>query len=203
MGTDLLEVPDAIADPRFTHNPLVTAAPGIRSYVGVPLIGREGYAYGTLCMLSTRPRVLDENQKQALIRLARQAVNQLEARRDRLDAQAQRQTLSLLLEAMPDGVVACGTDGLLREFNHAARQWHGTDPRVLPPAQWAQHFDLYAADGSTVLPTDAIPLVRAWRGEHVRNAELVIRATGQRHAACCATPTPSMATTAWPWAQCA
>ncbi|MEC5193607.1 diguanylate cyclase (GGDEF)-like protein/PAS domain S-box-containing protein [Xanthomonas campestris] len=179
MGTDLLEVPDAIADPRFTHNPLVTAAPGIRSYVGVPLIGREGYAYGTLCMLSTRPRVLDENQKQALIRLARQAVNQLEARRDRLDAQAQRQTLSLLLEAMPDGVVACGTDGLLREFNHAARQWHGTDPRVLPPAQWAQHFDLYAADGSTVLPTDAIPLVRAWRGEHVRNAELVIRATGQ------------------------
>ncbi|MCS3847285.1 PAS domain S-box-containing protein [Xanthomonas campestris] len=179
MGTDLLEVPDAIADPRFTHNPLVTAAPGIRSYVGVPLIGREGYAYGTLCMLSTKPRVLDENQKQALIRLARQAVNQLEARRDRLDAQAQRQTLSLLLEAMPDGVVACGTDGLLREFNHAARQWHGTDPRVLPPAQWAQHFDLYAADGSTLLPTDAIPLVRAWRGEHVRNAELVIRATGQ------------------------
>ncbi|ATS24067.2 PAS domain S-box protein [Xanthomonas phaseoli pv. phaseoli] len=179
MGTELMEVPDAEADPRFVNNPLVTNAPGVRSYAGVPLIGREGYAYGTLCTLSTRSRVLDDQQKQALIRLARQAVSQLEARRDRLAAQAQRKTLSMLLEAMPDGVVACGTDGLLREFNHAARQWHGADPRVLPPAQWAQHFDLYTADGNTLLPTDAIPLLRAWRGEHVRNAELVIRANGQ------------------------
>lgn len=179
MGTELMEVPDAEADPRFVNNPLVVAAPGVRSYVGVPLIGREGYAYGTLCTLSTTPRVLDENRKQALIRLARQAVNKLEARRDRLDAQAQRQTLSMLLEAMPDGVVACGTDGLLREFNHAARQWHGTDPRLLPPEQWALHFDLYTADGNSLLPTEEIPLLRAWRGEHVRNAELVIRATNQ------------------------
>ncbi|WP_309301101.1 sensor domain-containing diguanylate cyclase [Xanthomonas oryzae] len=179
MGTELMEVPDAEADPRFVNNPLVVGAPGVRSYVGVPLIGREGYAYGTLCTLSTRPRVLDEQQKQALIRLARQAAKQLEARRDRLEAQAQRQTLSMLLEAMPDGVVACGTDGLLREFNHAARQWHGTDPRLLPPEQWALHFDLYTADGTHLLPTEAIPLLRAWRGEHVRNAEMVIRATGQ------------------------
>ncbi|QHG88279.1 PAS domain S-box protein [Xanthomonas cucurbitae] len=179
MGTELMEVPDAEADPRFAANPLVTAVPGIRSYVGVPLIGREGHTYGTLCTLSTRPRVLGEEQKQALIRLAHQVANLLESRRDRLAAQAQRQTLSMLLEAMPDGVVACDTDGLLREFNHAARRWHGTDPRVLPPAQWAQHFDLYAADGTTLLPTAAIPLVRAWHGEHVRNAELVIRANGQ------------------------
>ncbi|KQQ84631.1 histidine kinase [Xanthomonas sp. Leaf131] len=193
MGTELMEVPDAEADPRFALNPLVTAAPGIRSYVGVPLIGREGYAYGTLCTLSTKSRVLDENQKQALIRLARQAANQLEARRDRLAAQAQRQTLSRLLEAMPDAVVSCDNDGLLYEFNHAARQWHGTDPRVLPPAEWAQHFDLYAADGTTLLPTEAIPLVRAWRGEHVRNAEMVIRATGQsaRSVLCNADPVVS------------
>ncbi|WP_425527406.1 GAF domain-containing protein, partial [Xanthomonas perforans] len=179
MGTELMEVPDAEADPRFVNNPLVIAAPGVRSYVGVPLIGREGYAYGTLCTLSTQPRMLEDSQKQALIRLARQAAKQLEARRDRLDAQAQRQTLSMLLEAMPDGVVACGTDGLLREFNHAARQWHGTDPRLLPPEQWALHFDLYTADGNSLLPTEEIPLLRAWRGEHVRNAELVIRATNQ------------------------
>ncbi|WP_244171142.1 PAS domain S-box protein [Xanthomonas populi] len=193
MGTELLEVPDAEADPRFARNPLVMAAPGIRSYAGVPLIGREGYAYGTLCTLSTKSRVLDESQKQALIRLARQAVSQLEARRDRLAAQAQRQTLSLLLEAMPDGVVSCDNNGLLNEFNHAARQWHGTDPRLLPPAQWAQHFDLYSADGSALLPTEAIPLVRAWRGEHVRNAEMVIRAAGQaaRSVLCNADPVVS------------
>ncbi|WP_326520283.1 PAS domain S-box protein [Xanthomonas sp. 3075] len=193
MGTELMEVPDAEADQRFARNPLVTAAPGVRSYVGVPLIGREGYAYGTLCTLSMQARVLDERQKQALIRLARQATSQLEARRDRQEAQAQRQTLSRLLEAMPDGVVSCDSQGLLREFNRAARQWHGTDPRVMPPTEWAQHFDLYSADGSSPLPTDAIPLLRAWRGEHVRNAELVVRANGQpaRSVLCNADPVVS------------
>ncbi|WP_159094296.1 GAF domain-containing protein, partial [Xanthomonas fragariae] len=89
MGTELMEVPDAEADPRFVNNPLVTAAPGVRSYVGVPLIGSGGYTYGTLCTLSTESRVLDDHQKQALIRLARQAASQLEVRRDRLAAQAQ------------------------------------------------------------------------------------------------------------------
>ena len=31
---DLLVVPDAAADPRFAHNPVVTGAPGIRFYAG-------------------------------------------------------------------------------------------------------------------------------------------------------------------------
>lgn len=35
-GSGLFEVPDALADPRFEHSPLVTRAPNIRFYAGAP-----------------------------------------------------------------------------------------------------------------------------------------------------------------------
>lgn len=67
----LLNVPDATRDPRFSANPLVTSAPHIRAYVGVPLFSREGYAIGTLCAIDTRPRAFFERHLKGLGYLAR------------------------------------------------------------------------------------------------------------------------------------
>ncbi|MDD2733311.1 MAG: PAS domain-containing protein [Desulfuromonadaceae bacterium] len=81
-----------------------------------------------------------------------------------------------LLESMADGVVACDADGILTLFNRSAREWHGLDPLRLPPEEWARHFDLFRADGITPLPTDEVPLARAFRGEIVRDAGMAIKA---------------------------
>jgi GAF domain-containing protein len=59
LQPDILLIPDALADPRFADNPLVTGAPGIRFYAGAPLVLPSGFAIGTLCLLDTRPRTLD------------------------------------------------------------------------------------------------------------------------------------------------
>ncbi|MDQ3159412.1 MAG: PAS domain S-box protein, partial [Pseudomonadota bacterium] len=144
-----------------------------------PLTGPQGYRYGMLCVIDMKPRVLTDEQRDGLTRLARRASEALETRRLKRRAEDRESTLTQLLEAMPDGVVTCDAEGLLGEFNHTAREWHGVDPRALPPEQWAEHFGLYCADGDALLSTDEVPLLRALQGEHVLEAEIVIRAAGQ------------------------
>jgi GAF domain-containing protein len=81
LGKDLMVVPDLTADPRFAANPWVIGAPGVRFYAGAPLITRDGYALGSLCVVDTVPRRLTLAQLQALRALARQVTIQLDLRR--------------------------------------------------------------------------------------------------------------------------
>ncbi|MFI7541187.1 GAF domain-containing protein [Actinoplanes sp. NPDC049599] len=81
LGKDVLMVPDTWEDPRFADNPAVTLDGGVRFYAGAPLITSDGFALGTLCVIDSRPRRLDNEQVQALRALARQVTSQLELRR--------------------------------------------------------------------------------------------------------------------------
>ena len=70
LDAEPLVVENALADPRFAKNPLVTGGPCIRFYAGAPLLVRGGSGVGTLCVIDTRPRVLDEAERQSLADLA-------------------------------------------------------------------------------------------------------------------------------------
>ena len=58
LGTDPLIVGDALEDPRFADNPLVTGSPSIRFYAGMPLNSASGKRLGTLCLIDRVPRRL-------------------------------------------------------------------------------------------------------------------------------------------------
>ena len=76
----IFEVPNALDDQRFCDNPLVTGTPDIRFYAGAPLIAPNGLAIGTLCVIDSEAKTLNENQRQMLTALAKQVISQLELR---------------------------------------------------------------------------------------------------------------------------
>jgi two-component system, cell cycle sensor histidine kinase and response regulator CckA len=80
LHQELVVISDAAMDERFFNGPMVTHA-GIRFYAGVPLLTKEGYAVGTLCVMDRLPRELPAAHKDALLTLARLLETQLEVRR--------------------------------------------------------------------------------------------------------------------------
>ncbi len=76
-----LEVADAAHDIRYYRDPLVSGAPGIRFYAGMPLMTDTGHAIGVLCVMDTRPRTLAKNQRAALGQLTDVVMRLFEARR--------------------------------------------------------------------------------------------------------------------------
>ena len=87
-SNDLLYVPDLTRDPRFKDLPIVTGEPHLRFYCGMPLINRDGHALGTLCVVDFEPHELSPSQREAVRRLAQQAMAQLELRRQLLERDA-------------------------------------------------------------------------------------------------------------------
>jgi diguanylate cyclase (GGDEF)-like protein/PAS domain S-box-containing protein len=86
----------------------------------------------------------------------------------------EREFLGVLLDHLQEGIVACDAAGTLTLFNHAARELHGLPASPLPPARWAEHYDLYQEDGRTALAPAALPLMRALAGDEIRDVELVV-----------------------------
>lgn len=82
-----LEVPDALADRRFSDNPLVRGTPHIRSYAGFPVVGLEGATLGALCVIDRHPHELAPDQRSALSHLARAASVMLRQRLTMLQSQ--------------------------------------------------------------------------------------------------------------------
>jgi diguanylate cyclase (GGDEF)-like protein/PAS domain S-box-containing protein len=140
MADDVLVVEDAYLDPRFSGNPLVTGAPGIRFYAGAPLILGSGAALGTLCVIDTKPRPFDEAQRLRLRDLARIVVAHIELHRGRLalaealDERSRSEARALdgearhraLADTLPQMVwVKSSADGRATYMNDRFRSYYG------------------------------------------------------------------------------
>lgn len=77
----LFVVEDARKDIRFHDSPYVTNNPNVVFYAGVPLIDKDGFALGTLCVLDNKTKKLNEFQEKALKTLSHQVMKLIELKK--------------------------------------------------------------------------------------------------------------------------
>ena len=61
-----LIVNDLFKDQRFVSNPLVTNAPHLRFYAGVPLVDENDHVLGTVAVIDSQPRIFTKAQRDTL-----------------------------------------------------------------------------------------------------------------------------------------
>lgn len=87
MSDELFVVLDAARDPRFSDNPFVTGEAHLRFYAGTPLVTRDKFRIGTLCVIDTEPRdEVTPEERQLLSDLAAMVVEAIEGRHAVRDA---------------------------------------------------------------------------------------------------------------------
>jgi adenylate cyclase len=107
--SDILIVPDLSADIRFKDLPFIGSDPFLKFYAGMPLINSDGYALGTLCVMDFEPRQIELDQVEAIRRLSRQVVAQLELSRKLVEVEdakkrlveEKRKSENLILSILP------------------------------------------------------------------------------------------------------
>ncbi|GAA4967035.1 GAF domain-containing protein [Actinoplanes utahensis] len=73
-------VVDGLSDPRHTENPFLRMT-GLRSYLGVPLLGPGGHTLGAHCVIDGRPRIFSDLDLAVVTDGAEQAMALLESYR--------------------------------------------------------------------------------------------------------------------------
>ena len=149
LSDELLEVPDALLDPRFSDNPLVTEEPRIRFYASAPVNLRSGHRVGTLCVADRQPRELTEAQREGLNGLAIAVARALEGRLATLQA---RKHLDFLDRSGSLAGVGCWEVDIATRhitWSDETRRIHGVGPDYQPVLSEA--IDFYAPAARPVI----------------------------------------------------
>ena len=88
---EVFTIDNALVDDRFLRNIFVMPEDGLRAYAGANIVAKEGVALGSICVVDFEARAFTDAQRQALERLSRQVVDQLELRRRVVQVERQRE----------------------------------------------------------------------------------------------------------------
>lgn len=82
LSKEPLVIEDVSLETCFKDNPFVKAQSGIKFYAGAPLITKDGYLIGALCVVDTKHRTFSFKDKLLLVEFAEMAMWEIESRHE-------------------------------------------------------------------------------------------------------------------------
>ena len=95
------------------------------------------------------------------------------------EAKDKADLMRTIFDNISDGVIAADMNGEFILFNPVAEEIVGIGATESIPDKWSERYGVFYPDGKTSFPSDQLPLVRAIRGESVKDIELIIRNMGR------------------------
>ena len=132
LSDEILEIDDATKDEAFKDNTLVTGGVNIRFYAGAPLIDPDGHRLGSLCVIDTVPRKLNEQQRDALRTLADEVMSHLLLRKQKRELEASlvaHKEFYNLFNTSPEIHYIAGADSSIEFINDAVTNILGYTPQ--------------------------------------------------------------------------
>ena len=134
---------------------------GVRIRVsGRPLVDRAGHNLGGVIVF---------RDVTSLVR------TEAELRRTTSELQAQRRTMRTIFDSISDGVIVADPAGRITMHNPSAERIFGKRLDTPPIEQWPREYGCYFEDGTTLMPADQLPMVRAIRGEATDDVAVFVR----------------------------
>ncbi len=160
LSDDVLVVPDTELDRDHPIDRTLAATPA-RFYAGTPLVTRDGFRIGALCVTDDKPHDdLTSEQRDWLRILAKLAMNEIDLRRElvaRNEAERDRELLNQLMLAIAEAPGA--TDALdtsVRLISIAVGAVHGAVFEVVPHRQTIHLIGAYGATPSWRAESDRV-----------------------------------------------
>ncbi|WP_265519764.1 putative bifunctional diguanylate cyclase/phosphodiesterase [Nitratireductor luteus] len=172
---DILFIPDAIKDSRFSSNPLVLGPPFIRFYAGRPLATRTGEKIGTICLIGTKPRkVFTAEDRKNLTDLSVLVMDRMEVRRLEYVRTISQARFENIAATSPDAIVCSNAGAKITFWNRSAERLFGyTADEAID-----QSSEIIVPDSCRAIYNSKLDHLR--KGEQMELADRTIELSGRR-----------------------
>ncbi|MFD2238170.1 sensor domain-containing diguanylate cyclase [Aureimonas populi] len=150
VQNDILFIPDATKDPRFSSNPLVLGPPFIRFYAGKPLVTPTSEKLGTVCLIDSKPRPeFTAEDRKNLTDLAALVMDRMEIRRLEYVRTVSQARFENIAATSPDAIICSNSEGEIifwnrsaeRLFGYSAAEMAERSSEVLIPDSWRRIYE--------------------------------------------------------------
>ena len=103
LNTEPMVIEDFYRDPDWSEHPFIKSGDAPHAYAGFPVINKDNYALGTLCLFNTEPKKLSSDQENLLVRISKNIAHLLDLQVEQRSLTAQKivQASDVLSEELP------------------------------------------------------------------------------------------------------